>query len=58
MLWSVILNNNSFIESNNPEGITEDTDDMFDVINPKQESLAREAESSISKWIRLRQVTK
>lgn len=44
----------SFIESNNPEGITEDSVDMSDVINPEQESLAREAEADISEWIRLR----
>ena len=44
----------SFIESNNPEGITEDSVDMSDVINPVQESLAREAEAAISEWIRLR----
>ena len=42
----------SFIESNNPEGITEDSVDMSDVINPEQESLAREAEAAISEWIR------
>lgn len=47
----------SFIESNNPEGMTEDTIDMSDVINPEQESLAREAEADISKWIRLQQET-
>ena len=41
----------SFIESNNPEGITEDSVDMSDVINPEQESLAREAEAAISEWI-------
>lgn len=44
----------SFIESNNPEGITEDSVDMSDVINSEQESLAREAEVAISEWIRLR----
>lgn len=44
----------SFIESNNPEGITEDSVDMSDVINSEQESLAREAEAAISEWIRLR----
>lgn len=44
----------SFIESNNPEGMTEDSVDMSDVINPEQESLAREAEADISEWIKLR----
>lgn len=44
----------SFIESNNPEGITEDSVDMSDVINPEQESLAREAEATISEWVRVR----
>ena len=48
----------SFIESNNPEGITDDSVDMSDVINPEQESLAREAEEAISKWIRLRYAKK
>lgn len=41
----------SFIESNNPEGMIENSVDMFDVINSEQESLAREAEVAISKWI-------
>ncbi|CVI70729.1 Acetyl esterase [Clostridiales bacterium CHKCI001] len=44
----------SFIESNNPEGMIEDSADMSDVINSEQESLAREAEAAISEWIRLR----
>ena len=45
----------SFIESNNPEGMVESSSvDMSDVINPEQESLAREAEAAISEWIRLR----
>ena len=48
----------SFIESNNPEGITDDSVDMSDVINPEQESLAREAEAAISQWIRLRYAKK
>lgn len=43
----------SFIESNNPEGMVEGSVDMSDVINPEQESLAREAEATISEWIRL-----
>ena len=43
----------SFIESNNPERMTESTVDMSNVINPEQESLAREAEAAISEWIRL-----
>lgn len=43
----------SFIESNNPEGMTEDSVDMSDVINPEQESLAKEAEATISEWIRM-----
>lgn len=41
----------SFIESNNPEGMVENSDDMSDVINSEQESLAREAETAISEWI-------
>mgnify|MGYP003511407575 CR=1 FL=1 len=32
----------SFIESNNPEGLVEGSVDMSDVINPEQESLARD----------------
>ena len=31
--------------------MTENSVDMFDVINSEQESLAREAEVAISKWI-------
>lgn len=43
----------SFMESNNPEGMVEGSSvDMSDVINPEQESLAREAEAAISEWIR------
>lgn len=41
----------SFIESNNPEGMVENSVDMSDVINSKQESLAREAEAAILEWI-------
>lgn len=43
----------SFIESNNPEGMTENVVDMSDVINSEQKSLAREAEAAICEWIRL-----
>lgn len=44
----------SFIESNNPEGMVESSSvDMSVVINHEQESLAREAETAISEWIRL-----
>lgn len=43
----------SFIESNNPEGMTENVVDMSDVINSEQKSLAREAEAEICEWIRL-----
>lgn len=43
----------SFIESNNPEGITENVVDMSDVINSEQKSLAREAEAAICEWNRL-----
>ena len=42
----------SFIESNNPEKMATGLADMSDVINPEQESLAREAEAAISEWIR------
>lgn len=42
----------SFIESNNPEKMATGLTDMSDVINPEQESLAREAEAAISEWIR------
>lgn len=44
----------SFIESNNPEGLQEDMTDMSEVINPEQESLARDAEAAISQWIKMR----
>ena len=44
----------SFIESNNPEGKQEDMTDMSEVINPEQESLARDAEAAISQWIKIR----
>lgn len=45
----------SFIESNNPEGMVEGAPvDMSDVINPEQETLAREAEAAILEWIRFR----
>lgn len=44
----------SFIESNNPEGLQEDMTDMSEVINPEQESLARDAETAISQWIKMR----
>ena len=43
----------SFIESNNPEGSVDSSVDMSDVINPEQESLSREAEATISDWIKL-----
>ena len=43
----------SFIESNNPEGAVDSSVDMSDVINPEQESLAKEAEAAISEWIGL-----
>ena len=42
----------SFIESNNPEKMATGLADMSDVINPEQESIAREAEAAISEWIR------
>ena len=41
----------SFIESNNPEGMTGSSDDMSYVINAEQESLARQAEAEICDWI-------
>lgn len=44
----------SFIESNNPEGMADDSVDMSEVINPEQEALARESETAISEWIKLR----
>ena len=44
----------SYIESDNPEKMATGLTDMSDVINPEQESLAREAEATISEWIRSR----
>lgn len=44
----------SFIESNNPEGLVDDSVDMSEVINSEQEAFAREAETAISEWIKLR----
>ena len=41
----------SFIESNNPEGMTGSSEDMSNVINAEQESLARQAEARIYDWI-------
>ncbi len=41
----------SFIESNNPEGVSASSEDMGDVINSEQEKLAREAEVFINEWI-------
>ncbi|HFI0446156.1 TPA: alpha/beta hydrolase [Streptococcus suis] len=41
----------SFIESNNPEGLTGATLDMSQVVNAEQESLAREAEATIGDWL-------
>lgn len=41
----------SFIESNNPEGLTGATTDMSQVVNAEQESLARQAEAVIGDWI-------
>ncbi len=41
----------SFIESNNPEGQKDTSVEMKDVINPEQESLARQAENDIKEWI-------
>lgn len=41
----------SFIESNNPEGMTGSSEDMSNVINAEQESLARQAEARICDWI-------
>ena len=41
----------SFIESNNPEGMIDSSEDMRDVINSEQEKLAREAENFIKEWI-------
>ena len=42
----------SFIESNNPEGMTGSSEDMSNVINTEQESLARQAEARICDWIK------
>ncbi|HEL1596320.1 TPA: alpha/beta hydrolase [Streptococcus suis] len=42
----------SFIESNNPEGLTGATLDMSQVVNAEQESLAREAEATIGDWLK------
>lgn len=41
----------SFIESNNPEGMNDSSESAKNVINEKQEQLAREAELDIGKWI-------
>lgn len=41
----------SFIESNNPEGLTGATTDMSQVVNAEQESLARQAEAAIGDWL-------
>ena len=40
-----------FIESNNPEGMIDSSEDMSYVINSEQEKLAREAENFIKEWI-------
>lgn len=40
----------SFIESNNPEGMTGSSEDMS-MINAEQEPLARQAEARIYDWI-------
>lgn len=42
----------SYIESDNPEKMATGLTDMSDVINPEQESPARETEAAISEWIR------
>lgn len=42
----------SFIESNNPEGMTGSSEDMSNVINAEQKSLARQAEARICDWIK------
>ena len=42
----------SYIESNNPEKMATGLTDMSDVINPEQESPARETEAAISERIR------
>ncbi|MGQ7635525.1 alpha/beta hydrolase [Streptococcus suis] len=41
----------SFIESNNPEGLTGATIDMSQVVNVEQENLARQAEAAIGDWL-------
>ena len=41
----------SFIESNNPEGLTGATIDMSQVVNAEQENLARHAEAAIGDWL-------
>lgn len=41
----------SFIESNNPEGLTGATVDMSQVVNAEQENLARQAEAAIGDWL-------
>ncbi|MFI3079942.1 dienelactone hydrolase family protein [Streptococcus sp. 2021WUSS124] len=41
----------SFIESNNPEGLTGATTDMSQVVNAEQENLARQAEAAIGDWL-------
>ncbi|MDY5636606.1 MAG: alpha/beta hydrolase fold domain-containing protein [Streptococcus orisratti] len=41
----------SFIESNNPEGLTGATMDMSQVVNAEQENLARQAEAAIGDWL-------
>ena len=41
----------SFIESNNPEGLTGATVDMSQVVNAEQENLARQAEAAIGEWL-------
>ena len=41
----------SFIESNNPEGMKDPAEIAKNIINEKQEQLAREAEADIGKWI-------
>lgn len=41
----------SFIESNNPEGLTASSGDLSEVINEKQENLARLAEKEINEWM-------
>ena len=41
----------SFIESNNPEGLSDPSDNMETVKNAAQEALAREAENAIKEWL-------